>query len=70
MVNFISVFTLSHEQSNIERGFSISKEILAENLETKSQIAHRLVYNHLKSEQIKSHEFHMLLLNVGRTVLS
>ena len=55
----ILVFTLSHGQISIERGFSINKEILVENLETKSLIAQRLVYNNLKSEQIKSHVFHI-----------
>ena len=35
----ILVFTLSLGQSNIERGFSIDKEILVENLETNSLIA-------------------------------
>ena len=50
----ILVFTLSLGQSNIERGFSIDKEILVENLETNSLIAWRLVFENLKSEQIKS----------------
>ena len=53
----ILVFTLSHGQIHI---FSINKGILVENLETKSLIAGRLIHNHLKSEQIKSHEFHII----------
>ena len=35
----------------------MNKEILIENLETKYLISQRLVYDHLKSEQTKSHEF-------------
>ena len=56
----ILVFILSHGQINIERGFYINKGILVENLEAKSLIAGRLIHNHLKSEQIKSREFHII----------
>ena len=35
----ILVFTSSHEQSNTEGGFTISKGMLVEKLETKSLIA-------------------------------
>ena len=53
----IIVFISSRGQSNIERGFSVNKEILVENLSTSSLIAQRLVYDYLKSEGIKCHEF-------------
>ena len=61
----IIVFILSHGQSNIERGFSVNKEILVENLSTSSLIAQRLVYDYLKSEGIKCNEF-LLPLNVKK----
>ena len=37
------VMILSHEQSSIERGFSINKEILDNNLQEKSLISQRLI---------------------------
>ena len=43
------IFTLSHGQSSIERGFSVNKEVLQDNLEEKSLISQRLVYDSLRS---------------------
>ena len=34
--NFFCIFTLSHGQSQVERGFSINKEIVIENLHSSS----------------------------------
>ena len=53
----IIIFIFSHGQSNIERGFSVNKEILVENMSKSSLIAQRIVYDRLKSEGIKCHEF-------------
>ena len=39
------VFTISHGNANVERGFSVNKECLIENLQEKSLIARRVVYD-------------------------
>jgi hypothetical protein len=46
---FKLVFVLSHGQSSIERGFSINKQLLVENLKEKSLIALRLIEDHMSS---------------------
>lgn len=46
---FKLVFVLSHGQSSIERGFSINKQLLVENLKEKSLIALRTIEDHLSS---------------------
>ena len=38
--------TLSHGQAVVERGFSVNKEILVENLQQKSLINQRMVYDY------------------------
>ena len=43
-----SVFILSHGHSQTERGCSISKVILIENLRELSLISQRILYNHMK----------------------
>ena len=48
---------LSHEQSSIESGFSINKEILDNNLLEKSLRSQRLIYEHFTSENIVLHEY-------------
>ena len=49
---------LSHEQSSIERGFSVNKEILDSNLRERALISQRLVYDHFTSENIALHFKH------------
>lgn len=44
---FKFVFTLSHGQASIERGFSINKELLVENLQEESIVCQRMVYDHV-----------------------
>ena len=44
----IFVFTLSHEQAQIERGFHINADLLVENLTSPSIVAQRSVYDHQK----------------------
>ena len=51
------VMILLHGQSSIERGFSINKEILDNNLQEKSLISRRLIYSHFTSENIVLHEY-------------
>ena len=41
------IFTLSHGQAAVERGFSMNKEILVENLQQKSLISKRMVYDYM-----------------------
>ena len=47
---------LSHGQRSAERGFSINKEILDNNLQEKSLIS-RLIYDNFTSENIVLHEY-------------
>ena len=51
------VFTLSHGQSQFDRGFNVNKEILVENLKEESLKGQRIVYDHIQSENIKLQEF-------------
>ena len=48
---------LSHGQSFIERGFSINKEISDNNLQEKSLISQRFIYEHFTSENVVLHEY-------------
>ena len=41
------VLTLSHGQASVERGFTVNKSLLVENLSTKSLISQRIVYDHM-----------------------
>ena len=45
------IFVLSHGQSAVERGFSINKELLVENLQEKSLVPQRVVYDHINSNK-------------------
>ena len=53
---FIFLFTLSHGQSQVERGFSINKEIVTENLDSSSLSAQRIVYDYLKASEKNIHD--------------
>ena len=53
---FIFLFTLSHGQSQVERGFSINKEIVIENPHSSSLSAQRIVYDYLKASEKNIHE--------------
>lgn len=46
------VFTLSHGQAAIERGFSVNKEVLDDNMKTLSLVSQRMVYDHITSEKV------------------
>ena len=49
---FKLIFVLSHGQAAVERGFSVNKELLTENLEEVSLISQRLVYDHINDSQL------------------
>jgi hypothetical protein len=52
------VFTLSHGQAGVERGFSVNKEMLVENMKKNSLISQRIVYDFMKVGQaLPLHEF-------------
>ena len=51
------VFVLSHRQSNIERGFSVNKEVIQHNQQERSLISQRLIYDSVQSSGIALHEF-------------
>ena len=48
---------MSHEQSNIKRGFSINKEVLEHNLQEKSLSSQRLIYDTIHSSDVKFYEY-------------
>ena len=53
---FIFIFTLSHGQSQVERGFSINQEILIENLHSSSLSAQWIVYDYQKASKKNIHD--------------
>ena len=62
----IFIFTLSHGQSQVERGFNINKNTLQENLQEKSLIGRRLIYDEVKASGKQPHNFEIsngLVLN-------
>ena len=52
----IFAFTLTHGQSQVERGFNINSDIVVENLKPESLCAQRMVYDQLKSDQVGSQQ--------------
>ena len=52
----VYIFTFSHGQSQIERGFSINKSLLVENMHEKPICARRLVLDFVKSSNKEVHE--------------
>ena len=53
------IFVLSYGQSAVERGFSINKELLVDNLQGKSLVSQRMVYDHIKSNKITIHGYEL-----------
>lgn len=53
------IFTLSHSQCAVERGFSVNKELLVENLEETSLISQRITYDHVQTSKQDLHQFHI-----------
>ena len=54
------IFSLSHGQAAVERGFSVNREVLVENLKQKSLVSQRIVYNYMPIGQsaIIGYSFH------------
>ena len=50
------ILTLSQGQASIERGFSINKSLLVENLHKESLTAQHIVYDHMKVNDLEAHE--------------
>ena len=53
----IFIFTLSHGQSQLERGFNISDDIMVENIHNNLLIAQRIVYDHMKCNNFQPHNY-------------
>ena len=49
------LFTISHGQASVERGFSLNKAILKDNIEQMSVISQRLIKDHLIMRNVKPH---------------
>ena len=50
------ILTMSHEQASVERGFSINKSLPVENLSKESHFSQRIIYDHMKVNDLQSHE--------------
>ena len=55
--NDLFVFTLSHGQTQIERGFNVNAGLLVENLTSSLIVAQRRVYDHLSFNKRSPHGF-------------
>ena len=53
----IFLFTLSHGQSQVERGFNINDDIMVENLHNGLLIAQRIVYDHMKRNNFEPQNY-------------
>ena len=51
------LFTLSHGQSQVERGFNINDDIMVENLHNGLLIAQRIVYDHMKCNNFEPQNY-------------
>ena len=51
------IFTLSHGQASVERGFSVNKELLVQNLQRVSLVSQRIVYDYFFSTEKTLSEF-------------
>ena len=56
---FQIIFTLSHDQAALERGFSINIELMVENMKEESLTASRFVYDTVKSSAVHSSEIRL-----------
>ena len=62
------VFVLSHGQSYVEGGFHVSKELIDTNMNEKSLVAQRLIYDKLLSEDSKCYDF-VIATNLRKTCM-
>ena len=51
------IFTVSHGQADIERGFSVNKELLIENMKQKSLVSQRIVCDQLSDYTNQLHKY-------------
>jgi hypothetical protein len=51
---FLMIFTLSHGQAAVERGFSVNKDVEIVNLKKEVLVAQRLVHNALITHGVKN----------------
>ena len=51
------VLTLSHGQASVERGFSVNKSLLLENLSAEGLISRRIVYDHMNFHNLTPENF-------------
>ena len=49
------VFTMFHGQADVERGFSVNKNLIVENMSDESLTAQRFVKDHMKYKEYKPH---------------
>ena len=49
------LFTLSHGQASVERGFSENNQVLAQNMKVESIISRRLIKDHMVSNDLQPH---------------
>ena len=57
MVCICKIVILSHGQNSLKCGFSINKEILDHNLQVKSLISQRFIYDNFTSENIVLYKY-------------
>ena len=55
------ILTLSHGQASVERGFSVNKSLLVENIATKSLIVQRIVYENMKVNNVSAEDVEICL---------
>ena len=53
------ILILSHEQAEVERGFSSNKSLIDDNMSTDTIVALRSVHDYLKFHDLKAHEVEM-----------
>ena len=51
---------MSHWQASVKQGFSINKSLLVENLSKESLISQRIIYDHMKVNNLQSHELEIM----------
>ena len=56
---FQIIFTLSHDQAALERGFSINNKLMVENMKEESLTASRFVYDTVKSSAVHFSEIRL-----------
>ena len=49
------VFTLSHGQASVERGFSFNNVVLKTNMKPESITARKIIIDHMRSKELKPH---------------